>query len=138
MFASFTKPFQPQPFFFTQKRTIIRDPSGRILQETRKSSKSIMFVSFPIIETPERTEKPRIAGSDRTRSAEALRITDFFFVIFQSSDDIETIFSKTAITVVNAAKVINRKKRVPHILPPVMLAKTFGRVLNSREGPASG
>ena len=47
----------------------------------------------------------------------------------------EMIFSKTAITVEKEAKVINRKKRLPHTLPPCILTKTFGRVTKIRLGP---
>lgn len=38
----------------------------------------------------------------------------------------------------SAAKDIKMKKQVPHTLPPAMLLNTFGKVINSRDGPASG
>ena len=38
----------------------------------------------------------------------------------------------------NAANDIKIKKQVPQILPPAMLLNTFGSVINSRDGPASG
>ena len=40
-------------------------------------------------------------------------------------------------TVVRAAKVMNTKKSVPHILPPFMSLKTFGSEMKSSDGPAS-
>ena len=48
------------------------------------------------------------------------------------------IFSNTAMMVDSAAKDIKMKKQVPHTLPPAMLLNTFGKVINSRDGPASG
>ena len=44
-------------------------------------------------------------------------------------------FSNTAVTVEKLANVINKKNRLPHNLPPAMLANTFGRVMKIREGP---
>ena len=49
----------------------------------------------------------------------------------------ETMFSKTAMTVERAAKVINTKKREPHRRPPTMVLKIFGRVMKIRLGPSS-
>ena len=36
----------------------------------------------------------------------------------------------------NAAKDLNRKNRVPHILPPAIWLNTLGRVIKIRDGPA--
>ena len=47
-------------------------------------------------------------------------------------------FSNTAITVEKLANVINRKKSVPQIRPPVIFTKTFGSVTKIRAGPWSG
>ena len=51
------------------------------------------------------------------------------------SMQVDMMFSMTAMTVENEAKVMNRKKSVPHRRPPVMLTNTFGRVTKIRLGP---
>ena len=51
---------------------------------------------------------------------------------------IATISSNTAIIVDKAANDINKKNIKPHILPPVILLNTLGRVINNNEGPLSG
>jgi len=48
------------------------------------------------------------------------------------------IFSNTAMIVENAANVINKKKKVPQILPPGIWINTFGSVINISSGPAPG
>ena len=48
------------------------------------------------------------------------------------------MFSKTAITVDTAAKIINKKNKAPQILPPAMELNTFGSVIKIRLGPESG
>ena len=66
-------------------------------------------------------------------------ITDaFFLLILQMSIVIEQIFSNTAITVENAAKVMNRKKREPQSLPSGIELNMFGRVIKTRLSPLSG
>ena len=49
----------------------------------------------------------------------------------------DMIFSNTAITVEKLAKVINKKKRQPHMRPPCIFTNTFGKVIKIRLGPAS-
>ena len=46
--------------------------------------------------------------------------------------------SNTAITVVSAAKLMNRKKSEPQSRPNGMLRNTFGSVTNMRPGPSPG
>ena len=48
------------------------------------------------------------------------------------------IFSNTAISVVIAANPMKRKNSAPQSLPPLIFAKMFGRVTNSRPGPDPG
>ena len=48
----------------------------------------------------------------------------------------DIIFSNTAITVEKLAKVINMKKRHPHMRPPGIFTNTFGKVIKIRLGPA--
>ena len=50
----------------------------------------------------------------------------------------ERMFSKTAVTVLMAAKDINTKKRAPHSRPPGISLKTLGRVTKIRLAPESG
>ena len=45
--------------------------------------------------------------------------------------------SKTARTVVSAAKLMKRKKSEPQKRPPAIWLKTFGNVTKTRLGPAS-
>ena len=48
------------------------------------------------------------------------------------------IFSKTAITVLKAAKDMKTKNSVPHTLPPFIFINTLGSVTKISDGPASG
>lgn len=48
---------------------------------------------------------------------------------------LERMFSNTAITVEKLAKVIKRKNILPHKMPPFILTKTLGKVMNMRLGP---
>lgn len=48
---------------------------------------------------------------------------------------LERMFSNTAITVEKLAKVMKRKKRLPHKMPPFMFTKTLGKVIKIRLGP---
>ena len=59
----------------------------------------------------------------------------FFLDILNESMQLERMFSKTAITVEKLAKVMKRKKRLPHKMPPFMFTKTLGKVIKIRLGP---
>lgn len=72
--------------------------------DTRKSSKSIMFVPEPSGVKPDKTLKPRIQGIERSITAIILISTAFFLEQPHKSIAKEIIFSNTAITVDNAAK----------------------------------
>ena len=60
---------------------------------------------------------------------------DFFLLQPVNSIPQEIIFSNTAIIVEIAAKVRNRKNRLPHSLPSGMWLKIFGSVMKIRLGP---
>ena len=47
------------------------------------------------------------------------------------------MFSNTATMVEKAAKLMNKKNRLPHTLPPPMALNTLGRVMKISEGPLS-
>ena len=65
-------------------------------------------------------------------------ITDFTLPHLKLSMHEDTRFSNTAVTVEKLAKVMNRKNRSPHILPPVMLINTHGSVTKISDGPSAG
>ena len=48
------------------------------------------------------------------------------------------MFWNTAITVENAANVINTKNKLPQSRPPAMLLKIFGSVMKISDGPELG
>ena len=73
---------------------------------------------------------------ERTRIPIKLKITLFFLGHPKLSIKKAMIFSKTAITVLRAAKDMKTKKSVPHSLPPFMFTNTLGRVMKIRDGPA--
>ena len=75
---------------------------------------------------------------DRIRRLIKLMMTLFFLDHPKLSIKKAMIFSKTAITVLRAAKDMKTKKSVPHSLPPFMLTNTLGRVTKISDGPASG
>ncbi len=60
----------------------------------------------------------------------------FFLLHPVSSLTQARIFSQTAITVENAANVMNRKNMVPQIRPPSMELNTAAIVLNRSAGPS--
>ena len=114
----------------------MRDPSGSILLDTMKSSKSCMVLPSPSGSIKERRLKPNAQGSDKSRIR--IKFTRTAFFLDQPLSIAKaTIFSNTAIMVVTAAKDMNRKNRKPHNLPPDMALNTFGSVTNTRPGPLS-
>ena len=69
--------FQPQPYLDTQNITNTTEPSGRILLDTMKSSRSMMFVPAPSGCIPDKMLKPNTAGRERRIIATMLTITAF-------------------------------------------------------------
>ena len=65
-------------------------------------------------------------------------ITDLALPHLKLSMDEDTRFSNTAVTVEKLAKVMNRKNRSPHILPPVIFMNTHGSVTKISDGPSAG
>ena len=104
---------------------------------TRKSSISRTFRP-PRKVRPLHTLYPRTQGILVTSTSTKLTIVDFLRLHPKLSMAEDIRFSKTAITVVKLAKVINRKNNAPQILPPAIFTKTFGSVTKIREGPESG
>ncbi len=104
---------------------------------TRKSSKSKIFFPAPKGEIPLHTLNPRIHGTDKTRIAIRLQITDFLLLHPVSSIAKVMIFSNTAMIVDAAAKNMHRKNNVPQILPPLIALKIFGSVIKIRLLPLS-
>ena len=118
--ASATKFSKPHPFFLVQNRTKSNDPSGRIFPDTRKSSRSMIFVPSPIGVIPESTLNPSTAGRESTDIPIRFIISDFFLFHPNISILIDMIFSNTAMTVDSAANDMNMKNSIPHTLPPGM------------------
>ena len=138
VFASFKKFFQPQPLFDAQKSTNNTEPRGRILLDTIKSSRSMMFVPSPKICIPDHGPKPRIAGIERMITRTIFTITAFLRLHPHRSMAKDRIFSNTATTVDRAAHAIKRKNNAPQSLPPIIWLNTFGSVINTSPGPAPG
>lgn len=82
--------------------------------------------------------KPNTHGKLAIRMMIVLMRTDFFLLMPNISIQNEMMFSNTAMIVEKHAKVINRKNRVPQILPPAIFTNTFGSVTKIRAGPWSG
>ena len=61
----------------------------------------------------------------------------FFLVVPNNSKFDAIMFSNTASTVENAAKLINKKNSEPHNLPPAIALNTFGKVIKINAGPES-
>ena len=128
----------PQPLFFVQNSTNNRLPSGRILLDTTKSSTSMIVDPGPNNWTPDHTLNPSTVGMDNTAMPTKLTVNAFRRSQPNTSMLMLMIFSNTAITVDNAAKDINTKKSIPHNVPLGIWLNTFGSVINSSDGPASG
>ena len=74
-------------------------------------------------------------GNDKTIINKTFIIAIFVLesLVFSSQNDI--MFSKTAITVDNDAKIINKKKIVPIILPPGICVNILVKVVNKNDAP---
>ena len=90
---------------------------------------------FPMIVTSLKMLNPSMHGKDNTRIRMQFMMQAFFLDILNESMQLERMFSKTAITVEKLAKVMKRKKRLPHKMPPFMFTKTLGKVIKIRLGP---
>ena len=105
---------------------------------TRKSSRS--NTAPPKMENPSQlhTLYPRTHGNDKRIIPNRFTRLLFFLLHPVSSIIQDIIFSKTASTVENAAKVIKIKNKLPHSLPIGIWLKIFGRVIKIRLGPDVG
>ncbi len=128
----------PQANLYAVKNTKISDPIGRRLKLTMKSQRSITAEPSPRGWNELQTLNPRAQGMERTATIMALLIAAFLRGHFHSSMVKAMRFSNTATTVVIAAKLMNRKKSVPHRRPPTMLLKIFGRTTKISPGPWAG
>ena len=63
-------------------------------------------------------------------------IVDFFLDQCNSSWNVETALSVSAIELVIAANNTNKKKMIPIPVPSPILANTLGIVMNIKDGPA--
>ena len=138
VFASDIKLCHPHPFLLVQNAMSTRLPIGNKLLLTIKSSKSKIEESFPKGVINCRRLNPNAHGSEIAVTIRKLINTDFFRDHLKRSIEQATIFSKTAITVVRAAKLKNRKKSAPQIIPPSIALKMFGNVIKIRLGPLPG
>ena len=87
---------------------------------------------------PESTLKPRIAGKESTVISTKFTPTAFLRLQPPISMKNARISSNTAMMVESAAKDMKMKNSVPQILPPAMLLKSVGSVMNSSDGPEPG
>ena len=65
-----------------------------------------------------------------------MMVVDFLRLHLNSSSKVETALSVRAMELVRAAKSTSTKNITPVSVPKPMLAKTFGIVMNMRDGPA--
>ena len=100
-----------------QKTVNHKAPIGRSILLRIKSSLSRIPL-LPIKCTSDRKFEPRAHGIEPIRIMIKFIIIDCFLDIPLLSTQLVVIFSNTAVTVEKLANVINRKNRVPHILPP--------------------
>ena len=134
--ASATKFSQPQPnLSLQQKSAKISAPSGNRFVLTMKSHKS-SHTEPSANGWKRKTLYPSAVVSDmRNMLIPQNRLPLPLFYPVNSRTEAR-IFSNTASSVENAANVMNRKNRLPQILPPVMLSNTVAIVSNSSDGPA--
>ena len=90
---------------------------------------------FPMIVTSLKILNPSMHGKDNTRIRMQFMMQAFLLDKWNESMQLERMFSNTAITVEKLAKVMKRKKRLPHRMPPFMFTKTLGKVIKIRLGP---
>ena len=89
---------------------------------------------FPMIVTSLKILNPSMHGKDNTRIRMQFMMQAFLLDKWNESMQLERMFSNTAITVEKLAKVMKRKKRLPHKMPPFMFTKTLGKVIKIRLG----
>ena len=87
---------------------------------------------------PESTLKPSRQGRLSTKMRPPLTRQAFLRGVPHWSMVKLLMFSKTAMTVDSAAKLMNRKNSVHHSWPKGIMSKTAGRVMKTRLGPAPG
>ena len=109
---------------------------GKRLLLRIKSSRSSTVLPSPRGAKPLHRLKPNTQGTDKRMMTTILQMTAFLMVHPVRSVAKDMMFWNTAMMVENAAKDINRKNRVPHILPPAIWLNTLGRVIKIRDGPA--
>ena len=98
-----------------------------------KSSASIILL--PKIVNADQRLLPSIVGSDKISNKTIFITAIFRRLIWVSSNQKDIMFSNTAITVENAANTINKKNRVPIILPTGIELNMLERVVNKKLAP---
>ena len=73
---------------------------------------------FPMIVTSLKILNPSMHGKDNTRIRMQFMMQAFLLDKWNESMQLERMFSNTAITVEKLAKVMKRKNRLPHRMPP--------------------
>lgn len=126
---------QPQPRLLVQKSKYNKLPKGNKLFETMKSSKSWIVVPVPKGAKSLQRLKPRTQGIDKMIIKNKLTTTAFLRSQPHKSMAKLMMFSKTAIIVERAAKLIKTKKSAPQICPAGIWLKILGKVTKTRPGP---
>ena len=81
------------------------------------------------------TLKPSTQGSESTSMSAMFISATLRRLSLVSSSQKDMMFSKTAMTVENAANIINTKNSAPTIRPPGMLLKMLESVVNRKLAP---
>ena len=111
---------------------------GKILLLKIKSSRSKTFEPSPKGWKLDQILKPNAQGNDKIKIPTHVTIEARTLPQPKRSMKQAIIFSKTAITVERAAKLMNRKNNVDHIRPLGIELNMFGRVTKINPGPAPG
>ena len=86
----------------------------------------------------ESTLKPKRHGKGEQNDGDAVYKRGFFSACLMYIDPIADNILKDGYQVLKAAKLMNKKNKDPQILPPPIWLKMLGKVMKSKEGPASG
>ena len=122
------------PTVTTMRTQVAKAETGIMMEFVRKSKKVRISIPKMVKEArgpnPSEEREPSTIIRMNTAKVEKLRLQP------HSSWKVETLVSAREIAEVRAAKRTSVKNTTPTRVPSPMLAKTFGMVMNMRDGPA--
>ena len=123
-----------KPTTLITRKHVASAASGIITEFVIKSKKSRKFM--PNILMKSRTPYPSDDALPNTIITTAIKRLALPRLQCSSSMNVETLVSISETALVSAASNTSTKNRIPAPVPMPILAKTFGNVINIREGPA--